>query len=251
MFLLGLHGGVLVVLLLVLQESLVDALAQSVDVGLVVQIVFLGAGGDITQLYQTGWHGGLTENEEGILLYAFVGTACRGTYILLNHLCQLHALGHEALVEHFEDDVALGGTWVKACIVLLVVFLDEHHLVLAHGGTELLATAAKAHGVGFQSRGRSLAGYGIGMHGDKDIGFVLVGDVSPLVKGDEHIGLAGIDDPHVRAVFLYIAAERQRHIQIDVLLVGILALGSGILAAMSGIYHQREPVLLGSSGSDK
>ena len=87
------------------------------------------------------------------------------------------------------------------------------------------------------------------MNGDEDVGFVFVGNVGTFMQRDEHVGLAGVDDFYVGAVLLHIAAKGQRHIQVDVLLLGPIGTGTSVLSAMSGINDKGELMLFGSIGN--
>ena len=78
------------------------------------------------------------------------------------------------------------------------------------------------------------------MDGYKEVGLVAVGNVGTGVQGHEHIGLTGIDDPHVRTVALYQSAEGQRHVQVDVLLLRDGAHGTSIRTSVTRINYQRK-----------
>ena len=59
---------------LVLYESLVDASCHFVNVSLIIEKSLLIACGDVTKLYQTAWHGCLTQYKESCLFNALVWT---------------------------------------------------------------------------------------------------------------------------------------------------------------------------------
>ena len=82
------------------------------------------------------------------------------------------------------------------------------------------------------------------MDGDEEVGLVLVGDLRPTVEFHEGIGLAGIDDLHVRTILLDHLSEGQGIPQRQVLFLHLtLTDGTRIKAAMSGIDHQCEGLI--------
>lgn len=84
------------------------------------------------------------------------------------------------------------------------------------------------------------------MDGDEEVGLVAVGDVGALFKGNEYVGLAGVDHLDVATVGLDEFAEGECHIEVDVLLLGICADGTGVVAAVAGIDNQLK--LVGARG---
>ena len=78
------------------------------------------------------------------------------------------------------------------------------------------------------------------MHGDKQVGLVLVGDLRTTVEFHEPVGLTGIDHLHVRAVILYHPSEGKGELQRQVLLLRNGTEGSCVMSSVAGINHQRK-----------
>ena len=78
------------------------------------------------------------------------------------------------------------------------------------------------------------------MNGDEEVGLVSVGYVGTSMKGNEHVGLSGVDDFDIGTVALHILAKGQRYLQIDVFLVREGSLGTGIVAAVPRVDDERK-----------
>ena len=124
--------------------------------------------------------------------------------------------------------------------MLLIIILNQDHIILTHSSTEFLAGATHTHGIGLQTRDRFLAGYRVGMYADKHVGLIPVGNSGTLMQRDKHIRLTCIDDLHVRTVLLHITSKSQCHLQIDVLLIRVFSRSTCILTSVAGINHQRK-----------
>ena len=88
-------------------------------------------------------------------------------------------------------------------------------------------------------------GQGIDVDRDKQVGLVLIGNLSTTVELHKTVGLAGIDDLHVRTVLLYESSEREGKFQGQILLTCLGHTdGACIATTVSGIDDQREPLRL-------
>ena len=174
---------------------------------------------DKAQLNQTARHRGGTKHQESSLMNSFVRTAGLCADFLLDHLRQLHALGHVLVLYELKHDVTLRGVRVEALIALLIVFLHQNHGVLTLCHIQILSGTVHTQRIYFKAAGNLSFGQGVGMHTDKEVGLGLVGNIGTFIQRDKDIGLAGIDDFHVRTVALHHSAESQSHLQVDVLLL--------------------------------
>ena len=78
---------------------------------------------------------------------------------------------------------------------------------------------------------------------------MIVGQVGSSLQGNEHVPLARIHHLHIGTIVLDQLSESQCHTQVYVLLLGEGTDCTGVMSAVSGIYHQRKPVfgLVGQS----
>ena len=151
------------------------------------------------------------------------------------------------ILHELEHDIALGRVRVKALIALLIVFLIEDDLVLTLSHRQVVCSTVHTQRVRFQSARDAPLGQGVGVHGDKEVGLVSVGNIGTGMQGDKHIGLTRVDDLHVRTVALYQFSKGQCNVQIDGFLLGQRTHGTRIMASMSCINDQRK--LLGFCSS--
>ena len=88
-------------------------------------------------------------------------------------------------------------------------------------------------------------GQSIDVNGDKQVGLVVVGNLSTTIELHKLVGLTGIDHLHIGAVFLYQLSEGEGELQGQVLLTGLGNTDSTcVTTTMSGINHQCEFLIL-------
>ena len=238
-----------VILALIVGKSLEDAFTQLLHTISGCQKFLLIGGRDESQFDETAGHRGLAEHQEASLLDTLVDTTGSPTGALLHELGQLHAVGHIMVLHEFEHDIAFSRVGVEALIALLVVFLYQDDRVLALGDIQVVGSAVHTQRIGFQASSNASARQRIGMDGNEQVGFVAIGDVSPFMQRHEDIGLARVDDPHVRTLTFHLSSKGQRHLQIDGFLLRDGSHRSGIVSSMTGINDQRK-LLIGCHSSD-
>ena len=116
---------------LVFHKRVVYAYGHLVESCLVVEERFLVGGGYKTELYEARRHRCEPQHCEVALVHSLVRTACRTTYVLLQHLGEVDAFRQIAVLHKLEHDVALRRVGVVSHIMLLVVFLKQYDGVLA------------------------------------------------------------------------------------------------------------------------
>ena len=155
------------------------------------------------------------------------------------------------VLHELKQDVALRRTWVETLIALFIVGLVEDDLILTLSHFQVIGSTVHTQRVGLQTSRDTALGQRIGVDGDEEVGLVAVGNVSTRMQGDEDIGLTGIDDAHVRTVAFHQPSEGQRHIQIDMFLLGQRTYRTSVRSSMSGINDQREFLVCSCSDSGK
>ena len=211
----------------------------------------LVAGRDKAALHQTPRHRRQTEHRQVILLGTHILTSCRLTDIPLHILGQFHRILHVLVLNELKHDITLRRVRVIALIGLLIVFLQEDHGVLTLSDLQVLqhtgllsCPLTRSQSIGLEATRHLTLRQGVDMDGDEEVGLVLVGDLRPTVEFHEGIGLAGIDDLHVRTILLDHLSEGQGIPQRQVLFLHLtLTDGTRIKAAMSGIDHQCEGLI--------
>ena len=88
-------------------------------------------------------------------------------------------------------------------------------------------------------------GQGIDMNRDKQVGFIIVGNLRTTIEFHKLVSLTGIDDLHIRTILLHQLSKGEGEFQGQILLTGLGHTdGTSITATMSGIDNQREPLVL-------
>ena len=151
------------------------------------------------------------------------------------------------ILHELEHNITLGRVWIEALIALFIVFLIEDNLILTLCHSQVVSCSVHTQRVRFQSARDAPLGQGVGVHGDKEVGLVPVGDVGTGMQRDEHIGLTRVDDLHVRTVTFHQPSEGQCHVQIDGFLLGQRTHGTRIMTTMTCVNDQRK--LLGFCSS--
>ena len=215
--------------------------------GLRVHVLLLVAGGDEAEFHQTAGHRREAQHGQIVLLGTHVLAPRCLTDVLLHVLGQFHAVLHVLVLNELKHDIALWRVRVEALVLLLIVCLlqDDGVLTLSHlqilDDASLLARAlARAQGIGLETTRHTPLRQGVDMHGDKQVGLVLVGDLRTAVEFHELIRLAGIDHLHVGAVALHHLSEGEGELQRQVLLQRDGTLRPCVTTAVPGIDHQRK-----------
>ena len=84
----------------------------------------------------------------------------------------------------------------------------------------------------------------VGVDRDKEVALILVGFISTLLKGKECVIIARQNDIDIFQLFFDKIGKLKRHTEIDILLFYIIIDCTGILAAVAGIDHNSEFILL-------
>ena len=101
----------------------------------------------------------------------------------------------------------------------------------------------ETHHEGLDSVGGLVIG-GVAMDGDEEVGMLVVGHLGTVVKRDEHVGFAGIEDIHIGTVFRDELSKFEGHREGDILLFSFAPHSAGVLAAVSGINHNPADTIL-------
>ena len=153
-----------------------------------------------------------------------------------------------AVLHQFEHDVGVDGVRVKALIGRLVVRLEFHNGVLAHGDIEVLL-----HFFGTEDESLDAArclGFGrVGMDGNEQVRVVLVGYVGALLERNEHIRSTCEDHFDIGVLLFEQFADLERQFEIEIFLLGDASDGTGIFSSVTGVEddgitfgsHHRQP----------
>ena len=105
-------------------------------------------------------------------------------------------------MHEFEDDVGLCRVGIEAGIPRLVVAFVEDNGIFALGYFQIGIRFCQTQCPGGGSFGRPVFGQGIGMYGDEQISFGVIGNFSAPVQGDEYVPVPRIDNFYIRQFFL-------------------------------------------------
>ena len=168
-------------LLLVADESLVDASCQCVRTAFGQEVALFVGSGDVSQFHEYPRHGGFSQHEESGLVYPFVNALGRILELALDEGGEVHALFHVLVLQELEDDVAFRRVRVETCISLLVVTLDEDNGVFLLRHFQVVVRTVEPQCVGFRSSDGTSFGYRVGMDRDEEVGLGVVGYLSATV----------------------------------------------------------------------
>ena len=123
----------------------------------------------------------------------------------------MHTLRHVFVLHEFEDDVGLCRVGIEAGIPRLVVAFVEDNGIFALGYFQIGIRFCQTQCPGGGSFGRPVFGQGIGMYGDEQISYGVIGNFSAPVQGDEYVPVPRIDNFYIRAVLLDLFAKFEIH----------------------------------------
>ena len=134
--------------------------------------------------------------------------------------------------------------------MLLIVLLDKNNRVLALGHIKVFGCTVHTEGVSLESHCPCPLGQGVCMYRDKKVSLVAVGNVGTLMERHKDISLAGIDHLDIGTVALHEFSESEGNVEVDILLLGKRAKGTGVVSAMSCINDKGESLLCGKCHRD-
>lgn len=129
---------------------------------------------------------------------------------------------------------------IEAGIPRLVVAFVEDNGIFALGYFQIGIRFCQTQCPGGGSFGRPVFGQGIGMYGDEQISFGVIGNFSAPVQGDEYVPVPRIDNFYIRAVLLDLFAKFECYIQVDILLFGNFSHCTRVVSTVSGVYNDNK-----------
>ena len=147
----------------------------------------------------------------------FVRPSGGSAELLLDKFRQVYATFHVLVLYKFKHDVAFRRTRVESLVSFFVVVFNQDYGILALGHFQIFLRPRYTQRIGFRAACLPFAGQGVGVYGDKEVGFSFIGDFRPAVQRDEDIRLPGIDDFHIRAILFYQFAESKGYGEVDIL----------------------------------
>ena len=136
-------------------------------------------------------------------MHAFV-FASRRSIIALDGARKVYTLLHIAILQKFEDDVALRLTRIEVVISLFVIIFLGNHTILSLCYFEIICSAVHTQGVGFGSyRCRLPHGRRIGVHRNEKISLVAVGYLGTSLQRNKNIGFARVNHFNIGTIFLH------------------------------------------------
>ena len=127
--------------------------------------------------------------------------------------------------------------------MLLIVLLDQDDRVFSLRHIKVVGYPVHTEGICLQSHSPCALGQGVGVYGDEEVGLVAVGNVGSLMERDKDVGFACVYDFHLWAVVLHESSEGERHVEVDILLLGESAKSACVMTSMSGVDDERETLL--------
>ena len=166
--------------------------------------------------------------------------------MLLGQLGEAHALLQVGVLHQVHENVGLGIVGVEPSVGGRIIVLHQDHGVLPADDLHIVGIqvavllAGLAEDVDGEAVGRGPAD-GIDVDGYEEVGFRLVGDLRPALEG--HVAVVGAGQNHIDVGIggTNLVGQRAGDIKDERLLVVLLvaAHGAGILAAVTGIDHDR------------
>ena len=158
--------------------------------------------------------------------------------MVLDNLRKIHTLLLICILHQREDNETLRRAGDVALVGGGVILLHHDNVVLSHRYIEVAVLLVKTHNVGRSTRSRSTCAVdSIDVDGDEEVGSRIVGNLATVVQCYINICRAGIDDLHVWIVLVNHLAERESHVECNVLFVVFSVHRAGVFSAVSCIEN--------------
>src|SRR5574344_2087692 len=157
--------------------------------------------------------------------------------LILYGLCQFSTLLHVLVLHVIKNDVALRRIGVEAGIAFLIVVFIKNNGIFAFGNIKIFFCSRHTQRIRLGTYSFFTTWQGIGVDGNKKVGFSFVRNIGTVVERNKNIGLTCENNFYSLAIFANKFSNFKSNVEINIFFFGIGTDGTGVIAAMSGVNN--------------